>query len=121
MDFVRQIEANRRALLEELFRRIEEALEPFAYALDAFLEKLFRGMLPTDWREQWHEFVDQQAGQGFLVTPESAEEFEEWMEAWARFCKLLPGTKATAPLFAAEMPSTPEDKEENYINVNGAI
>jgi hypothetical protein len=52
MDFTRQIEDNRRALLDDIFRRLREALAPFHYALDWFLASMFQARLPTDWRRQ---------------------------------------------------------------------
>lgn len=90
MDFTKQIEGNRRALIADISRRIERAAEPFGFALDWFLADLFRGRLPADWRERWHAFVDEQAEHGFFVEPTSVRELEAWIEAWARYCGLLP-------------------------------
>jgi hypothetical protein len=100
MDFTRQIAARRRRRLENIFRRIEEALQPFAYALDWFLATLFSGRLPSDWRQQWHAFVAEQAALGFTVLPQSVGEIEDWIEAWARFCELLPITESQAAVKA---------------------
>jgi hypothetical protein len=96
MDFTRQLVARRRRRLENIFRRIGEALQPFAYALDWFLATLFSGRLPADWRQQWHEFVADQATKGFFVAPQSVREIEDWIEAWARFCELLPIAESQA-------------------------
>jgi TolA-binding protein len=101
MDFTRQLVARRRRRLENIFRRIGEALQPFAYALDWFLATLFSGRLPADWRQQWHEFVADQATKGFFVAPQSVRELEDWIEAWARYCELLPITE-TQPAVKAE-------------------
>ncbi len=90
MDLARKILENRRALLDDLDRRIEDALKPFARALDCFLATLFQARLPADWRQQWHAFVAEQAAKEFFVNPQSVRELEEWIEAWARFCGLLP-------------------------------
>jgi hypothetical protein len=103
MDFTQQIIANRYALMTDLFRRLEEALEPFADDLDGFLARLFQARLPANWREQWHEFVDDQATRGFIVQPESIVSLENWIEAWARFCGLLP--VAQSPI--AELSAAP--------------
>jgi hypothetical protein len=85
-----KIEANRRALIEDIFRRLEKALEPFADDLECFLAALFQARLPSDWREQWHEFVDDQATKGFTVQPESVVSLENWIEARARLRGRLP-------------------------------
>ena len=90
MDFTQEILANRRALLNDINRRIEAALRPFADALAMFLAILFQSRLPVDWREQWHAFVADQAAKKFFVEPQSVRELEAWIEAWARFCGLLP-------------------------------
>ena len=90
MDFSKQIAEGQRLLLADLHRRIEAALQPFANDLDDFLGVLFQARLPSDWRQQWHNFVAEAATNGFFVEPRSVVELEEWIEAWARFCGLLP-------------------------------
>ena len=89
-EYVREWEDVYRALVNEVLRGIEFALQPFANSLDAYLAELFSARLPSDWRERWHAFVTEQAELGFLVEPESVEELEAWIEQWARFCGLLP-------------------------------
>jgi hypothetical protein len=69
---------------------VEQALRPFWLALDWFLADLFQARLPADWRRQWHGFVAQQTAQGRPPEPQCVQEMEEWIEAWARFCDLLP-------------------------------
>jgi hypothetical protein len=105
MDFTDQIEENRRLLIEDILRRIAEALQPFAHALDGFLAVLFRARLPADWRQRWHEFVADQASAGYVVEPGSVRELEEWIEAWAGFCELLP-----VPSQLAQAESTAADR-----------
>ena len=90
MDFTKQIAEDLRLLVEDVQRRLEAALQPFADDLDTFLAILFQARLPADWRRRWHEFVADQATKGFFVEPQSVIELEEWIEAWARFCDLLP-------------------------------
>jgi len=90
MDFSKQIAEDQRLLLADLHRRIEAALQPFANDLDDFLGVLFQARLSADWRQQWHNFVADAATKGFFVNPKSVVELEEWIEAWARFCGLLP-------------------------------
>ena len=120
MDFTKQILENRRALIEDLFRRVEIALQPFAYELDCFLEELFRSILPRNWRQQWHDFVIQQETKGVLVDPSSVVELEEWIEVWAKYCELLPlsetqlvslvsNQRVTAEAFLAQ-PSSPQKR-----------
>jgi hypothetical protein len=77
-------------LIADIIRRVEQSLEPFAFALDWFLADLFRGRLPMNWRDRWHAFVAEQAEHGFFVEPQSVRELEAWIEAWARYCGLLP-------------------------------
>jgi hypothetical protein len=98
MDFSKQIAENQRLLLADIHRRIEAALQPFADSLDVFLAELFQARLPVDWRQQWHAFVAEQANEGFFVEAESVVELEEWIEAWARFCGLLPKTRPSLGL-----------------------
>ncbi len=90
MDFERQFEYNRRALLDDIDRRIAVALRPYEEGLDWFLADLFRARLPADWRRRWHAFVADQARQGRITEPHSVREMEAWIESWARFCELLP-------------------------------
>jgi len=90
MDFSKQIAEDQRLLLADIHRRIEAALQPFANDLDDFLEVLFQARLPAEWRQQWHGFVAESATKGFFVNPKSVVELEEWIEAWAGFCGLLP-------------------------------
>jgi hypothetical protein len=93
-EYVREWEDRRRALINEVLRGIEFALQPFANSLDAFLAELFSARLPSDWRERWHAFVAEQAELGFFVEPESAEELETWIDSWANSCGLLPRPEA---------------------------
>ena len=90
MVFASLIYNNRLALLECLDHRIEEALRPYHEALDEFLRVLFQSTLPSSWRARWHAFVDQQAAEGFTTDPKSVREMEAWIEAWAKFCGLIP-------------------------------
>ncbi len=113
MDFTKQIEANRRALIADLFRRIEQALDPFAFALDWFLADLFRSRLPADWRGRWHAFVEEQAEHGFFVEPRSVRELEAWIEAWARYCGLLP--------VATQPKADPPAKREGVVRPVAAV
>ena len=98
MDFSKQIAEDQRLLLANIHRRIEAALQPFANDLDDFLAILFQARLPADWRRQWHDFVAEQANEGFFVKTESVVELEEWIEAWAAFCGLLPRTDGSIGL-----------------------
>jgi hypothetical protein len=104
-----QIEANRRALIADVLRRLEEKLWPFQYALDLFLATLFQSNLPDDWRERLHTFVDEQEAEGFTVDPKSLAELELWIEAWAADCDLLPGSSEEPELLAVW---TPVEEEE---------
>jgi hypothetical protein len=90
LDFSRQIEDNRRALIADVLRRLEEQLWPFHYALDAFLAQLFKAVIPQDWREKLHAFIAEQEGEGFTIAESSVSELEAWIEAWAKDCKLWP-------------------------------
>ena len=90
VDFTKQIAEDLRLLVEDVQRRLEAALQPFADSLDDFLALLFQARLPSDWRRRWHDFVADQADQGFFVEDKSIQEFEDWIESWARFCDLLP-------------------------------
>ena len=92
MDFSKQLEANRRALIEDIFRRVETALRPFVDSLDVLLSGLAQGRSPADWRNRWHDFLADQAALGYCVEPKSARELEDWIEAWAAVCGLLPST-----------------------------
>ncbi len=94
MDFERQFELNRRALLDDIDRRIVVALRPYQEGLDWFLADLFRARLPADWRRRWHAFVADQSAQGRITVPQSVREMEVWIEGWAGFCGLLPRTAA---------------------------
>ena len=100
-EYVREWEDIYRALVKEVLRGIEFALQPFANNLDAFLAELFSARLPSDWRERWHAFVAEQAELGFFVEPVSVEELETWIEQWARFCGLLPASAAAPEPSAA--------------------
>jgi hypothetical protein len=62
MNFAKQIEYNRRLLVEDIFRRLEAALQPVVDALNDFFAVLFSGRLPVDWREQWHAFIARAGG-----------------------------------------------------------
>ena len=107
MNFAKQIEYNRRLLVEDIFRRLEAALQLVADALNDFFAVLFSRRLPADWRERWHAFIAEQESAGYRVAPQSVREFEDWIEAWARYCELLPiaETQALAPAPApAEQP-----------------
>ena len=81
MDFTRQIEANRRALLNDIDRRIEAACSRLGMASVVFIGELFARMLPTDWRDRWHDFVAAEAASGFFVDAKCADEFEAWIES----------------------------------------
>jgi hypothetical protein len=96
MNFAEQIEYNRRLLVEDIFRRLEAALQPVADALNDFFAVLFSRRLPADWREQWHAFIAEQEAAGYRVEPQSVREFEDWIEAWARYCELLPVAETSA-------------------------
>jgi hypothetical protein len=90
LDFSSQIEDNRRALIADVLRRLEEQLWPFHYALDAFLAQLFKAVIPHDWREKFHAFIAEQKAKGFKIAESSVSELETWIEAWAKDCKLWP-------------------------------
>jgi hypothetical protein len=109
MDFTKQIMADLLALVEDVQRRLEAALQPFADDLDHFLAILFQARLPTDWRQRWHDFVADQATKGFFVEPQCIVELEDWIEAWARFCDLLPvvqGVPGLSELIAKQAVAT---------------
>jgi hypothetical protein len=118
----RQILENRRELIKEIYRRIEEALRPFARALDSFLATLFQDRLPADWRQQWHAFIADQATEGFKVNPQSVRELEEWIETWARFCGLLPIEEARVANARGATNASADESEHpiRYPNVPGA-
>ncbi len=103
MDFAKQIEYNRRLLVEDIFRRLEAALQPVVDALNDFFAVLFSARLPADWREQWHAFIAEQEAAGYRISPQTVREFKDWIEAWARYCELLPvaETQAVSPAPAA--------------------
>ncbi len=103
MDFAKQIEYNRRLLVEDIFRRLEAALQPLVDAVNDFFAVLFSARLPADWREQWHAIIAEQEAAGYRISPQSVREFEDWIEAWARYCELLPvaETRAVPPAPAA--------------------
>ena len=69
MDFAKQIEYNRRLLVEDIFRRLEAALEPVVDALNNFFAVLFSARLPADWRDQWHAFIAELEAAGYRVEP----------------------------------------------------
>ena len=96
MDFAKQIEYNRRLLVEDIYRRLEAALQPVADALNDFFAVLFSNRLPADWRERWHAFIAEQEAAGYRVSPVSVREYEDWIEAWARYCELLPVAETRA-------------------------
>jgi hypothetical protein len=96
MDFAKQIEYNRRLLVEDIFRRLEAALRPLVDAVNDFFAVLFSRRLPADWREQWHALIAEQEAAGYRVDPKSVQEFEDWIEAWARYCELLPAAETHA-------------------------
>jgi hypothetical protein len=96
MDFAKQIEYNRRLLVEDIFRRLEAALHPLVDAVNDFLAVLFSGRLPANWREQWHAFIAELEANGYRVSPTSVREYEDWIEAWARYCELLPVVETQA-------------------------
>ncbi|HTM56056.1 MAG TPA: hypothetical protein VL175_18655 [Pirellulales bacterium] len=78
------IEANKRALLNDLRQLIEEALEPFADALREFLEQVRAGQFGSHWRGAWQSFVETQAEAGFNIDAESVSRLEQLMEDWER-------------------------------------
>lgn len=90
MDFSNLIEDNRRELITDVLHRINDKLRPFHESLYAFLADLFLGILPHDWREQWHTFIAEQEAEGFTIAQSSIAELETWIEAWAKDCKLWP-------------------------------
>ena len=100
MDFAKQIEYNRRLLVEDIFRRLEAALQPVVDAVNDFFAVLFSRRLPADWRDQWHALIAEQEAAGYRISPQSVREFEDWIEAWARYCELLPvaETRAAPPI-----------------------
>jgi hypothetical protein len=108
MDFAKQIEYNRRLLVEDIFRRLEAALQPLVDAVNDFFAVLFSRRLPPDWREQWHALIAEQEAAGYRVDPRSVQEFEDWIEAWARYCELLPVAEthavSAAPAAATKQP-----------------
>lgn len=106
MDFAKQIEYNRRLLVEDIFRRLEAALQPLVDAVNDFFAVLFSRRLPADWREQWRALIAEQEAAGYRVDPKCVQEFEDWIEAWARYCELLPvaETQAVSPKPAAVEP-----------------
>jgi hypothetical protein len=106
MDFAKQIEYNRRLLVEDIFRRLEAALRPVVDALNDFFAVLFSSRLPANWREQWRALIAEQEAAGYRIDPRIVREFEDWIEAWARYCELLPTVaepQAVSPT-AAEPP-----------------
>ncbi len=55
-----------------------------------FFAALFANRLPADWRKRWHAFIAELEANGYRVSPVSVREYEDWIEAWARYCELLP-------------------------------
>jgi hypothetical protein len=100
MDFSKQIEYNRRLLVEDIYRRLEAALQPLVDAVNDFFAELFASRLPVDWRERWHALIAEQEAAGYRIDPRSVQEYEDWIEAWARYCELLPveETQASLPI-----------------------
>jgi hypothetical protein len=90
VDFSNLIEDNRRELITDVLYRINDKLRPFHESLYTFLADLFLGVLPHDWREQWHTFIAEQEAAGFTIAESSVSELETWIEAWAKDCKLWP-------------------------------
>jgi len=84
MDFAAEILECCREWFDELERRIEEALKPFAANLQRFLDQIFSHPLPDDWRDRWHAFVAEQAALGFFVEEKSIVEMEAWIGEEAR-------------------------------------
>ena len=107
MNFAKQIEYNRRLLVEDIFRRLEAALQPVVDALNDFFAVLFSRRLPADWREQWHAFIAEQEAAGYRIEPQCVREFEDWIEAWARYCELLPVAETQAVSVAPAAPEQP--------------
>ena len=105
MDFAKQIEYNRRLLVEDIYRRLEAALQPLVDAVNDFFAVLFASRLPVDWREQWRALIAEQEAAGYRVSPVSVREYEDWIEAWARYCELLPvaDTQAVAAADANDL------------------
>src|ERR1700675_1506148 len=90
MDFAKQIEYNRRLLVEDILRRLEAALQPLVDAVNDFFAVLFSSRLPADWRDQWHALIAEQEAAGYRIHPRRVQEYEDWVEAWARYWQLLP-------------------------------
>jgi hypothetical protein len=57
---------------------------------------LFSARLPANWREQWRALIAEQEAAGYRIDPRSVQEFEDWIEAWARYCELLPVAETQA-------------------------
>jgi hypothetical protein len=88
------IEANKRALLEDLIQLIEEALQPFAEDLREFLERVRGGQFGSDWRDAFHVFVETQADAGFYIDADSVTRLVQLMESWER---QTPGARPSEP------------------------
>src|SRR5262249_17351510 len=107
MSIAEQFLESQRILVANVLRRVQEALQPFVRSLEEFLDTLFSGPLPSDWRERWHDFVAEQAARGFRVEPKSVRELEVWIEAYAKRRGLLPRREATQKSMAAVGVSPP--------------
>jgi hypothetical protein len=75
------IEANRRALLEDLKQLIEEVLQPFADDLREFLTRVRAGQFGNEWRSAWQDFVATQAEAGFNMDADSIGRLVQLMES----------------------------------------
>src|SRR3954468_11154254 len=76
------IEANKRAMLQNLMQLIEEALQPFADDLREFLERARAGQFGSEWRATWQSFAETQAEAGFNMDADSIGRLVQLMESW---------------------------------------
>ena len=53
---------------------------------------LLQRTLPLDWCARLRAYLAPWEGEGFRLLPESVDELESWIFAWARFRHLLPPT-----------------------------
>jgi hypothetical protein len=74
----------------ELLRRIEGKLQPFAEALEDWVNRLLSERLPPNWREQLHAYLDTWQPHGYEVAAKHRPILENWIEAWAKDRGLLP-------------------------------
>jgi hypothetical protein len=90
VDFSRQFIYDNEDIVRDLKHDVESRLRSYWDALTWFFGELFQARLPSDWREQWHAVVAEQARRGYITDPQSVRDVEAYIAAWAKFCGLEP-------------------------------